>query len=204
MITVSQIDEFKKRLCNIEPVDMNSQTQTVSHARGGYWWKSPTTDLYWFSNLKAASSLYKCLFTKLGWSRCSPKKIRISDSDFFGHIMDPLTKHRKGVTEVFFYRDEFNDLRKKYDVVAMDDWLTVLSGLHSFDQHCMSIEEQLGDLAKSVYWIPVDTDLDHKKHTLELLDFFGESVSAAIREWFLALPRINESSQEQKENDKTK
>ncbi len=195
MITTNCINQFKQQLSRIQPVDtIDSQTRFASPRRG-FWWKPPTGNLFWFQNAKSASSLYMELLTKLGWQRCHFMDIKGDDNYFFGHIRDPLTKHRKGITEVFFYREEFSVLRKRYNLIMMEDWMTVISNLHSFDQHCMSIENLIGEKAKEVYWIPIDTELDHKTHTLELLDFFGQNVPSEIADWFLKSSRINPSTE---------
>ena len=52
----------------------------------------------------------------------------------------------------------------------------------------------LGKNAELINWIPIDTGVDHKSITFNILESRGVNVSEEIKDWFLILPRVNEST----------
>ena len=57
----------------------------------------------------------------------------------------------------------------------------------------------LGDNAKLVHWIPIDTNLDHKKYTLNILAKHNENIDQKIATWLINSNKINESTVEELE-----
>lgn len=151
--------------------------------------KSPTNNLVWYRNTKAASSTYQWLFSELGWTDCETETIDWNKDIVFGHIRDPLTRYRKGLVQFFSTAMPFNQegqpAVKITDILNHPDYLVFVTRLRNIDRHCMTLEYMLGPLAKKVYWIPMDTEFDHKTHTLDLLQFFGEPLASNLKTWWL-------------------
>jgi hypothetical protein len=186
------VDPLLEILSNIKPV-----YHVKNHPAQFY--KSPSKNLFWYRNLKAASTTYHMLFEKLGWHMCTHANVDWQNDLVFGHIIDPLTRFRKGLTESFFYRQDYKTLRDKFDFTNQAELMQFVANLRNIDPHCMSLEHILGSFAQKIYWIPTDCDLDHKAHTLKLLDFFDQAIPENIRQWWIDLPHMNQSTDEELE-----
>ena len=153
-------------------------------------YKHPDLDLVFYPRQKCASSTYKQLFIELKW-----KVIDINDIDWrkdtvFAHIRDPLVCHRKGIVEgicnYFVEAEELflNPVGAKF-----------LTNITIVESHSYTIEKWLGaNNAVLVNWIPIDIGIDHVQETFEFLKNHGSSTREDIKQWFLNLPRANESN----------
>lgn len=171
------VDTLIDRLSTINPLYNGKQFRPECM-------KSPINNLVWYRNFKAATTTYMALFDELGWIRCSIDNINWDQSTVFGHIRDPLTRYRKGLTQFFADEHPWCNL-KMIDVINQPEYQLFVTRLRNVDRHCMSLEYMLGPLAKKVYWIPMDIDFDHRAHTLSLLEFFREPLAENLKNWWL-------------------
>lgn len=158
-------------------------------------WKSPTTNLVYFVHSKCASRTYDRLMNRLQWCQTATNSIDWHRDTVFSFIRNPIDKHRKGIVEFFYYNQNLTDLIKQIDQDS--NWITLLSHVAYLDHHSISIRNMLGKNAEKVKWIPIDTAFDHKAMTFELLEKHGELVPIEVKNWFLNLPKINESTPKQ-------
>jgi hypothetical protein len=184
------IKELQNRLLEIDPVYKEKNLKPMC-------FRSLKTNLVWYRNYKAATTTYQTFFEELDWVQCTTQNIDWQQDLVFGHIRDPLIRYRKGLTETFFYLSENRKLIENIDYKTKSDWINFISTMQNIDVHCMTLEHTLGDNAKNIYWMPVDTEFDHKKHTLELLELYQEPMSEKIKNWFLDLPKLNDSTEEE-------
>ena len=145
--------------------------------------RNPENTHVYFQHSKCACTTYGSYFRERGWQRSGTNQIDWGNDIVFGHIRDPLIKQRKGIVEFFFYFPQFTHL-----VPTMLDstFIDLLATIPYLDHHSMSLHDMLGDNAKLVKWIPIDTSLDHKKYTLDLLGIDDPK--------FLAAPALNRST----------
>jgi hypothetical protein len=132
------------------------------------------------------------LMGKLGWNKITTQDINWIEDCVFSHIRDPIVKHRKGIAEFFFYNK--NLLPLSTDIINNKLWVIALSSATCLDHHSESIYNMLGKNAELINWIPIDTGVDHKSTTFNILESRGVNVPEEIKDWFLTLPRVNEST----------
>lgn len=156
-------------------------------------YKHPLLDLVFYPHQKCGSSTYRRLFQMLDWVVIDISDIDWDKDKVFAHIRDPLIRHRKGIVEgICNYFTEFADVFK--DPLAVK----FLSNVTIVESHSYTIEKWLGrDRAVLVHWIPIDTSLDHTNETFEFLTANGAPVPDEIKQWFIDLPRINESNSDE-------
>jgi hypothetical protein len=150
-------------------------------------------NLVYFSCNKCASTFYDKFYKELGWEKITTADINWSTNFVLSYIRDPVVRHRKGIVEGIF---AVYPLMKK---VFLNDFekLKFLANVTSVEAHSYSIYRMLGFNATKIHWIPIDTDLDHKQETLKILSYHNENVNQGTVEWFLSLPRDNESTVEE-------
>ena len=153
-------------------------------------WRGPT-NLVYFVHSKCASRTYDLLMRKLGWNISTTQEIDWHNDHVFSLIRDPVVKHRKGIVEYFFYNKDMVTLAK--DIIDNPKWATTLSNVTCLDHHSATIYSMLGKDAELVKWIPIDTAVDHKQVTLDLLEQHGVNISD-VKGWFLTLPKENKST----------
>ena len=154
-------------------------------------WRGPNNTVY-FVHSKCASRTYDMLMGKLGWNKITTQDIDWIEDCVFSYIRDPIVKHRKGIAEFFFYNK--NLLPLSTDIINNKLWVIALSSATCLDHHSESIHNMLGKNAELINWIPIDTGVDHKSITFNILESRGVNVSEEIKDWFLILPRVNEST----------
>jgi len=156
-------------------------------------YKSTKNNLVYFTCNKCASTFYDALFEKLEWKKITTIDVDWNKDFIFSYIRHPLVRHRKGIVEGVV---NFFPYMKK---VFLDDYqaLKFLANVTSVEAHSFSIYRMLGDNALKIQWIPIDTDLDHKKETLRMLKLNNETIPVEIENWFAEQKKQNESTEEE-------
>ena len=153
-------------------------------------YKHPTLDLIFYPHQKCASTTYRQLFEKQNWIYICITEIDWKKHQVFAHIRDPLVRHRKGIVEGI--SNYFPEVKEFFLTSTGAKFLTNITIVES---HSYTIEKWLGEEnAARVHWIPIDTDLDHVQETFNFLERQGAPVSDDIKQWFLSMPRLNEST----------
>ena len=152
-------------------------------------YRCPESNLFYFIHSKCASRLHNELMIKLQWKHTDVSEIDWDKDIVVSHIRNPLIKHRKGIVEgILYYADIFPNL-------THPRMIELLSNITSVDHHTYTIQQQLGQNATRVRWIPIDTKLNHKPFTLELFEAHGAKISQEVRDWFLNVPAIHEAKE---------
>jgi hypothetical protein len=152
-------------------------------------YRSPTNNLVYFIHNKCASTLYDLLFLKLNWISSNTQQIDWDKDIVFSHFRNPLIKHRKGIVE-----GVCNFFPEALTLANTQAGIKFLANITSVEAHSYTIYRMLGEKALNVVWIPIDTKLDHKVATFELLKQHGEIISAEIINWFNNLKKENVST----------
>ena len=152
-------------------------------------------NLVYFSCNKCASTFYDAFFEKLNWIKTNTQDIKWSDDYIFSYIRNPLIRHRKGIVGSLFY--DFPEMKSAF--VGHPERLKFLANLTSIEAHSYSIHRMLGDNAKHIHWIPIDTDLDHRKYTLNILATHNENIDQETANWLINSTKANESTVEEVE-----
>lgn len=153
-------------------------------------YKHPILDLIFYPNQKCASTTYRQLFEKQNWNSICITNIDWNKHQVFAHIKNPLTRHRKGIVEGIC--EYFPEVKK---IFMTPEGAKFLTNITIIESHSYTIEKWLGEEnATSVHWIPIDTDLDHIQETFKFLESKGAPVDDDIKQWFLTMPRHNESN----------
>lgn len=135
-------------------------------------YKDPNSNLIWWVHSKCACSFYKTIFERLQWIKTTSDKIDWDNNVVFGHIRDPLTKHRIGIVEWFYFTKNQQLLTENFNNAA---FFRMLSEIAYLDFHSMSILEHLGpDNSARMHWIPIDTGNNHVTETLEFVASYTE------------------------------
>ena len=150
------------------------------------------TNLVYFSCNKCASTFYDEFFEKLSWIKTTTQDINWLDDYVFSYIRNPLIRHRKGIVEGLNF---FPNMKSVF--VNHPERLSFLANLTSVEAHSYSLHRMLGDNAKQVNWIPIDTDLDHRKYTLNILAKHNENIDQKIATWLIKSNKVNESTVEE-------
>ena len=130
--------------------------------------KDTKSNLVYFVHSKCACTFYKQLFSKLNWKKFVSVDIDWNTHVVFSHIRDPLTKHRTGIIEWFYYNNKIDLLYKNSE---NSNFFTMLSEIAYLDTHSLSIYEHLGENSKLVSWIPIDQPgVDHVQQTFNLIE----------------------------------
>jgi hypothetical protein len=153
-------------------------------------YKHPTLDLVFYPHQKCASTTYRQLFKIQNWNYICVTEIDWDKHKVFAHIKDPLVRHRKGIVEgICVYYPEVKDF---FMTPVGAKFLTNITIVES---HSYTIKHWLGEEhAVRVHWIPIDTKLDHIQETFNFLENQGAPVDNSIKQWFINLPRGNEST----------
>jgi hypothetical protein len=131
-------------------------------------WKSLDCNLVYWVNYKCASTLYRGFFHHIGWQETDSSQINWDSDYVFSYIRKPLIKQRKGIVENFFRSDtHFAELVNP--IMNNPTALALLAQITCLDGHTETIQTLLGDNARCVDWIPIDTAFDHKSYTVNLL-----------------------------------
>jgi len=149
--------------------------------------------LVYFSCNKCASTFYDAFFEKLNWSKMTTRDINWSDDYVFSYIRNPLVRHRKGIVEGLV--NYFSEMKPVF--VVHPERFKFLANLTSIEAHSYSIHRMLGDNAKNIDWIPIDTDLDHKQYTLDMLAAHNENIEQETADWLINANKANESTVEE-------
>ena len=152
------------------------------------------TNLVYFSCNKCASTFYDAFFKKLNWIKTTTQDINWLNDYVFSYIRNPLIRHRKGIVEGCNF---FPDMKLIF--AGHPERLRFLANLTSVEAHSYTLHRMLGDNAKLVHWIPIDTNLDHKKYTLNILAKHNENIDQKIATWLINSNKINESTVEELE-----
>ena len=153
-------------------------------------YRAPTTpDLVYFSCNKCASTLYDKLFEKLEWNKITTADINWDNDFVFSYIRHPVVRHRKGIVEGIF---SFYPYMKQVFNNNLQH-LTFLANITSIEAHSYSIHRMLGDNALKMHWLPIDTEVDHKQETVNLLKTKQQIVPTEVENWFMSLGKENES-----------
>ena len=152
-------------------------------------------NLIYFSCNKCASTFYDAFFEKLNWIRTTTQDINWSDDYVFSYIRNPLVRHRKGIVEGLF--NFFSEMKSVF--IDHPERLRFLANLTSIEAHSYSIHRMLGDNAKNIHWIPIDTAIDHKQYTLNILALHSEIIDQETANWLIKSDKINESTVEESE-----
>jgi hypothetical protein len=151
------------------------------------------TNLVYFSCNKCASTFYDAFFEKLNWIKTTTQDIKWSNDYVFSYIRNPVVRHRKGIVEGLF--TFFPEMKSVF--VGHPDRLRFLANLTSIEAHSYSIHRMLGDNARHVHWIPIDTELDHTRYTLNMLEIHNENIDQEIANWLIKSVKANESTVEE-------
>ena len=156
-------------------------------------YRSNFTNLIYFPCIKSASTLYNLLFENLNWKKITISEINWEEDFVFSHIRQPLIRHRKGIVEGITYKFPY-----MMDVfVGNVENLKFLANLTTVDPHSYTIHRMIGDNALKMHWIPIDTELDHKQKTFELLLDHDDIIDTQTMDWFRMLGVINPSTEEE-------
>jgi hypothetical protein len=150
-------------------------------------------NLIYFSCNKCASTFYDEFFKKLNWVKITTQDIDWSEDYVFSYIRNPLVRHRKGIVEGIF--TFFPEMKSVF--VDHPERFKFLANLTSIEAHSYSIHRMLGDNAKHVHWIPIDTELDHKQHTLNILAIHNENIDQETATELIKSNKVNESTVEE-------
>ena len=166
----------------------------LDHTTPWLCYRAPaTTDLIYFSCNKCASTLYDQLFEKLEWNKITTADIDWNNDFVFSYIRNPVVRHRKGIVEGIF---SFYPYMKQVFNNNLQH-LEFLANITSIEPHSYSIHRMLGDNALKMHWLPIDTEVDHKQETFNLLKTRQQIVSKEVKNWFMSLEKANESSLEE-------
>ena len=156
---------------------------TIKDSETGWeCYRSPDgSGLVYIVHRKCASNTYISLFEKLNWVFTNTTTIDWSREKVFSHIKDPLIKHRKGIVEACngMYPGVLNLVLENTNLIQF------ISHATSFDIHSFTIERMFGKNATRVYWIPLDTALNHKEATLQFINQNDSLVPQNVADWFL-------------------
>jgi hypothetical protein len=153
--------------------------------------KDTKSNLVYFVHSKCACTFYKQLFSKLNWKKFVSVDIDWNTHVVFSHIRDPLTKHRTGIIEWFYYNNKIDLLYKNSE---NSTFFTMLSEIAYLDTHSLSIYEHLGENSNLVSWIPIDQPgVDHVQQTFNLIEQ-QHSIDNTVKQWFKNLPPLNVST----------
>jgi hypothetical protein len=160
------------------------------------YYRSPkNAKLIYFSCNKCASTFYDAFFEKLNWTKTNTQDINWSEDRVFSYIRNPLVRHRKGIIEgVFVYFPEMKPV-----FFGNPERLRFLANLTSIEAHSYSIHRMLGDTARHIDWIPIDTDLDHRQYTLDILAEHNENIDQETANWLINADKANVSTVEESE-----
>jgi len=148
------------------------------------------TKLVYFSCNKCASTFYDAFFKKLNWIETNTQEINWSDDYVFSYIRHPLVRHRKGIVEGIV--NFFPEMKSVF--VGHPERFRFLANLTSVEAHSYSLYRMLGENAKHIDWIPIDTELDHKQYTLNILTVHNENIDQETATWFTKFNKANEST----------
>lgn len=157
------------------------------------WLCLRSNNLVYVVTLKCASSMYRSIFTRLGWEYTTLKSINWEQDKVFSYIREP---HKRRIAAVA----EYASLQSPYAgtaIVCDEKYMKMMNDIFILDHHTISIRDMLGTNAELVDWIPMDTDVDHIKMTELFLKHNGNSVdlrfayhmSSAERNVTIAGPR---------------
>jgi hypothetical protein len=149
--------------------------------------------LVYFSCNKCASTFYDAFFEKLNWSKITTQDVKWSEDYVFSYIRNPLTRHRKGIVEGLF--SFFPEMKPVF--VGHPERLKFLANLTSIEAHSYSIHRMLGNNARHIDWIPIDTDLDHRQYTLSVLAEHNENIDQETANWLINADKNNTSTVEE-------
>lgn len=156
-------------------------------------WKSPDCNLIYWVNYKCASTLYRNFFQSVGWQEITSRQINWKTDYVFSYIRNPLIKQRKGIVEIFFKDKTFTELVTP--ITNNHTALVLLAQATCLDGHTETIHNLLGNNARCVDWIPIDTEIDHKTYTINLLEKHNITVSEENKQRLINQGRANESTQ---------
>jgi len=157
-------------------------------------YRSPkNAKLIYFSCNKCASTFYDAFFEKLNWTKTTTQDINWSEDRVFSYIRNPLVRHRKGIIEGLF--GFFSEMKPVF--FGNPERLRFLANLTSIEAHSYSIYRMLGDNARHIDWIPIDTDLDHKQYTLDILAEHNENIDQETANWLINTDKVNVSTVEE-------
>jgi len=151
------------------------------------------SNLVYFSCNKCASTFYDAFFERLNWKKITTADINWSDDFVFSYIRDPLVRHRKGIVEGIFTC--YPEMKQVF--IETPQRFNFLANITSVEAHSYSIHRMLGYNATKIYWIPIDTDLDHRQHTLEILAKHNEIVDYETANQVITLDNANRSTVEE-------
>lgn len=173
---------------------LHKEFNTIKDSETG--WECYTTTgcvkLFYFVHRKCASSTYIDFFKKLNWESANTTMIDWENDIVFSHIKDPLVKHRKGIVEACAKTGTIDVILKNTVLIPL------ISHSTSFDNHSFSIERMLGKHATQVHWIPLDTDVDHKRATMDFINQHGIEIPNSVETWFLTSNPANLSNDQEK------
>ena len=156
-------------------------------------WRAPGRNLVYWANYKCASTLYRTFFELLGWIETDSDTINWDQDYVFSYIRHPLIKQRKGIVENFVVNPQFRELI--FLILQNNLWMELIARITCLDGHSETIENLLGDKSKYVYWIPIDTDIDHKQVTLEILNNHDIRINTTALDYLLQQDKVNSSTE---------
>jgi hypothetical protein len=149
----------------------------------------------YFVHYKCATTLYTQLFDRLGWKKITTKDVNWVFDTVFGHIKNPLIKHRKGIVESF---NMYPDMKQV--VTSSPEGIKLAAHITSIHPLSATIWSMFEHNAGKVHWIPLDNGTDHKTATFDFIEKFGDIyISNETKEWFKNLGTVNESTQEEQD-----
>lgn len=161
--------------------------------------RDPNSRLVWWVHSKCACSFYKTVLNLLGWEQSTTADINWDADIVFSHIRDPLVKHRMGIIEWFYQRNNESMLKENFD---NQNFFQMLSEIVYLDIHSMSIREHLGtENSKKIHWIPIDSEQNHLQQTVDFIEQHV-TISHSIKEAMLKMPPVHVSKQFKKQCNK--
>lgn len=122
---------------------------------------------------KIASSSYSQHFQDLGWAQSSACHIDWTKDHVFAHIINPVSRHVKGIAECL--------VQRRLDKICENDQLFPLICTHTgLDVHTYTLHQMLGSRINDIDWLA----LDHPK-SVEINQWFFQQHNIPLNQHFL-------------------
>lgn len=129
-------------------------------------------NLVYLVMLKCASSMYREIFSRLGWKQTSLDTVDWERDKVFSYMRDPMKRRISAVAEYAAMQSPYTGT----DIVTDEKYMQMMNDMFVLDHHTVSCYDILGSKAELVDWIPIDTNIDHIKMTQIFLKAHGHDV----------------------------
>jgi len=117
--------------------------------------KHKTKNLVYVPTLKAASTYFRTHLLANEFVPVNQEHIRFADNHLFSHIMEPIKRRNKGVTEFFHGKLPLPDKQLLQGAKVYDALLQILQAPY-FDEHSAPLHLLFHGFINQIYFIPID------------------------------------------------